>query len=339
MKTKAWLMGLTLVGMSSVWAVAEADVPPAAAEERAPRRGEWVQQMRRATEQAMEEMREALKAAQQRLAEAPRLLAQSVGAIRRERGRQMPVRPIRTLVVSPRVVEAKQMADMEEDLAVMSRLLAKDVEFELREEDQRPMNVVISAFGDQVRAPEAMYLEGFGAFFYLTVDFPLLPEAAAKADKPEAPPMDSDWDRARAELFGGAPEGPRWVAPRIGVGEPPPPPAYKAEKVEDLKRVLLSCLRNAVNIRGMKAEDWVQVSVCSFPRGAGGGEGGMAMSQVSVTTLQDGKAVTRSYGGGGGAGPRQGQLNLQIKRSDLQAYAEGKMTLEELRKKAQISVY
>lgn len=339
MKTSVTLVGLTALLLGGAFAGVATEAQPAAENERVQNREEWRQQVRRATEQAIQEMREALKAAQQRLAEAPRLLAQSVGAIRRERGRQMPVRPIRTLVASPRVAEAKQVAEMEEDLAVMSRLLAKDIEFELRDEDHRPMNFVITTFMDQVRAPEAMYLEGFGAFFYLTVDFPLIPVAAEKAEKPDIPPMDSDWDRTRAELFGGSvPENNRRGHLRMGGGEPTPP-VYNAEKVDDLKRVLLSCLRNAVNIRGMKPEDWVHVSVCSFPRGAGGWDGGVAMGQVSITTMQDGKTVTQTYPGNTGGPRRQGMLNLRIKRSDLQAYAEGKMTLEELRKKAQISVY
>jgi hypothetical protein len=300
-----------------------------------------MQQARRAAEQALQEMRETLKVAQEKIAEAPKLFAQTVGAVRRERSRQIPVRPIRTLVASPRVAEAKQIPEMEEDLAVMSRLLAKDVEFELRNEGERPMNLVITTFGDNTRAPEAMYLEGFGAFFHLTVDFPLLPTPEEKTAKPDGPPMDSDWDRTRAELFGGAAlDAGRRGNWGVAAGrEPAPPPAYDADKVEDLKRVLLSCLRNAVNIRGMKPEDWVHVSVSSYPRGGWAAEGGVAVGQVSVTTMQDGKSVTRTYGGGGGALQRQGLLNLRIKRSDLQAYAEGKMTLEEIRKKAQISLY
>jgi hypothetical protein len=279
-----------------------------------------------------------LDTARQKVAEAPKLWAQTVGAIRRERGRQMPVRPIRTLVASPRLAEANKIPEMEEDLAVMSRLLAKDLEFELRNDENRPMHVVITSFGDQGQAPEALYLEGFGAFFYLTVPFPLLPEAE-KSAKTEVPPMDSDWDRTRAELFGGPlPEPGRRGHLCAGGAEPPPPPPYDAEKVEDLKRVLLSSLRNAVNIRGMKPEDWVHVSVHSFPRATGGPGMGVSVGQMTVTTTQDGKTVTRTYSGGNNP-PRQGLLNLRVKRSDLQTYAEGKITLEDLRKKAQISLY
>lgn len=332
------VLGLAMAGAG--WA--DADPQASHPAEKSPRRDveEWVQTARQAAEQALQEMRQTWKAAQQKLAEAPKLFAQTVGAVRRERSRQIPVRPIRTLVASPRVAEAGQIAEMEEDLAVMSRLLAKDVEMELRNEAEKPMGMVITTFGDTTRAPEAVYLEGFGAFFYLTVDFPLRPAPEEKAGKAEGAPMDSDWDRTRAELFGGpSPEAGRRGNFMVGGREPAPPPAYDADKVENLKRVLLSCLRNAVNIRGMKPEDWVHVSVCSLPRSGGPGEGYVAVGQVNVQAMVDGRMVTRSYSSGGENLPRQGQLNLRVKRSDLQAYAEGKLTLEELRKKSQISLY
>ncbi|WCJ60153.1 hypothetical protein NXS98_03230 [Fontisphaera persica] len=338
MKKTAMLLSLSLLLAANGWSSPDPAAQPQAEKDTAAERERWALHLQRALEQAVQDMRDALDTARQKVAEAPKLLAQTVGAIRRERGRQMPVRPIRTLVASSRLAEASKIQEMEEDLAVMSRLLAKDVEFELRNDENRPMNVVITSFGDQGQAPEALYLEGFGAFFYLTVPFPLLPEAE-KSGKTDLPPMDSDWDRTRAELFGGAvPEPGRRGNVWAGGGEPPPPPPYDAEKVEDLKRVLLSSLRNAVNIRGMKPEDWVHVSVHSFPRATAGPGVGVSVGQMTVTTTQDGKTVTRTYSGGNNP-PRQGLLNLRVKHSDLQTYAEGKMTLEDLRKKAQISLY
>lgn len=341
MKTTATCLALSVALAGSLWAAPDTTPQPITNTPLSHELTEWARQARQAAERAMQEAREAMAAAQEKLAQAPQLLAQSVGAIRRERGRHLPVRPIRTLVVSPRLAEAKQLADMEEDLAVMLRLLAKDIEFEVRPEANRAMGIVITSLADHQRAPEAMYLEGFGAFFYLTVDFPLLPEKEEKSAKADAAPMDSDWDRARAELFGGAvPETTRRSQAWVAGGEPPAPPAYEAEKVEDLKRVLLNTLRHAVNLRGMKPEDWVHVAVSAFPRGSGGiGDGAVSMGQVSVTTMVDGKPVTRQYASGAAGAARQGLLNLRVKRSDLDDYAKGKLTLEDLRKKAQITLY
>jgi hypothetical protein len=219
----------------------------------------------------------------------------------------------------------------------MSRLLNKEVEKEVGNDANRAMGIAISSWGGETKAPEAVYLEGFGALFALNVNFPLVAPAEEKDEKKAAAAADSEWDKARVEVFGGPDQGDPNQPGVLMLGMNAQPPAYDPDKVDALKSTVLSTLRNAVNIRCLKPEDYVNVAVLSYPNRFGGGD--MFTSHMSVTVVQqDGKTVTKTSGTSTDSS-RQSTLNVRVKKADLDTFSQGKLTMDELKKKATITVY
>ena len=101
----------------------------------------------------------------------------------------------------------------------------------------------------------------------------------------------------------------------------------------DLKNQIIGDLGNARNIRNLKSDDFVTVVVL------GGGPQGMAVV----------RRETRSSGGRRGGGGTvdvkgvetgaQSTLTLRAKKSDIDAFAKGKLDAEEFKKKVAVQVY
>src|SRR6266542_3854640 len=90
--------------------------------------------------------------------------------------------PVRTLVIRTSDTDAKAQANLEEDLAVMSRILDKALDQKLNV-DHRQRAMGIDVFFAPGSSPiRSLYLEGYGALFLLSVNFPLLPPP----EKPES---------------------------------------------------------------------------------------------------------------------------------------------------------
>lgn len=291
-----------------------------------------VRDARAAAERAMQEAREAADIMQQHFAQAGVAGARNVRLTSRAANQK-----VRTLVASVKAADPKEIAKIEEDLSVMHRLLNKEVEKAGGGDPMRAMGIAISSWGGDAKGAEAIYLDGFGALFTLNVSFPLVPPAEEKAEKKPAAAADSEWEKARAEVFG-QPEpddplvgGVVIGGPRMAVQE------YDPDKVDELKRTILTALRNAVNIRCLKPEDSVNVAVLSNPNPFGAGN--VFTSHMTVTVVQqDGKTVTKSSGGGPEGG-KTSTLNVRVKKADLDRFSEGKLTLDELKQKAAITVY
>ncbi len=254
------------------------------------------------------------------------------------------------LVISSRETKPPELATIVPDLAVMSRILDKALERDLpRDYRQPPRPGGIDVFygGYEGTEPQPVYLQGYGALFVTSIKFPLVspPTRKHEEDKEEA---DSPWERARREVYG-PPEPPK---PSASAG-----PTYDAEKVEALKRTLLSALKHASNIRGLKPDESVAIAVLGgatavravvgplidFPFGdqfGGGGFGGAG-------------GGFGPGGGGGGFGAGTGLRNIvvstgpaqrtvltvHVTKADVDAYAEGKLDSAGFREKATITAY
>jgi hypothetical protein len=174
---------------------------------------------------------------------------------------------------------------MEEDLAVMTRIIAKALQGELGEEPATmKMGIRMLVTGDG-RSVRAMYLEGLGALFMVKVNFPLLPPPKVEAKRSE-PAANSEWEKAKLEVQGIV--SPNEDSPdSVSAG---PGSDYNEDQVATLKKTLLMSLKNASNIRHLKSDETVAVSVFGgqngglgvagsmrgFERGGGGGFGGGA---------------------------------------------------------------
>jgi hypothetical protein len=232
----------------------------------------------------------------------------------------------KALLVRTSNPEPKAQATLEEDLAVMAHILNKTIE-DLPGAKEHPMNALgVELFFAPGSAPmRSLYLDNYGAVFFLNVGFPLL----APPEKPqeEKPATDSAWEDARQELYGQHPQG-------AMAGEPGED--YSQEKVDKLKETLLETLKNATNIRELKPDEFVTVWVSG---GADGGAGrfrytkrnnNKANATSGANTVVLDQVIPRA---------RRTILTIRVSKSDIDSYAKGKLSAGEFEKRAKITTY
>jgi hypothetical protein len=227
-----------------------------------------------------------------------------------------------------RFAEVNQEGDtsLREDLPVMNRILTKTVEGETgRGPIGHAMGIVLSTIPG-ARRPQSLYLEGYGALFLLNVDFPLMaPETETKETQEK--PKDSTWEEAKRELY-----GQRRVEVRLQPGEPRA--EFDAEKVENLKNELLKVLRNAANIRELKAEEFVSVVLV--------GAGGRSSERIVRSQMPNRYNAPRTRllaSSMSRSATTESTLTIRVKKADATAFAEGTIDLQEFTKRASVSTY
>jgi hypothetical protein len=242
----------------------------------------------------------------------------------------------KTLVIRSGDADPKTQANLEEDLAVMTRILDKSVEEKLggqpSERTAMGINVAFAPVASPIRS---LYLDGYGALFMLNVNFPLLaPPAKIETTKEEAP-AGSAWEEAKREVYGSRADG---------KNAPAPAENYSEEKVSKLKDALLEALKDATNIRNLKPDD--SITVCVF----GGANVGSARGKAVVArtggssgnTVELGAEETRLFNRAvalSGPPSRGSTMTIRAKKSDVDAFAKGKLNADEFRKKAAITTY
>jgi hypothetical protein len=203
----------------------------------------------------------------------------------------------RVLVIPTTDVKPEEFEATRADMHVMLYILEKELQ------KPRVIQGVFFDFGDffdrDGQALQAVYVQDYGAFFFTEVDFPLVFPAEAQEPPVETTKeqVDPIWQRAQQEMFSS--QDPAAGGPFPGRQERGP------ETLEELKKDLTRLLKHACNIRNLKADEWVILTVI----GAGGwiGEGGvMGPSGATVGTRSKsaggGMYGTGGYGGYGGGG-------------------------------------
>jgi hypothetical protein len=233
------------------------------------------------------------------------------------------------------------IATMEDDLAVMTHIIdgALDRMGDDVPDEKMGIKLYYTSGGKSVRA---LYLENFGPLFMVKVNFPVHAPTVTEAKVPDEPD-DSEWNRARRDLFG-FPEDTRWTGSSGGV-------PYEAERVEALKKQLVAALTNASNMKGVRPEEHVTVTVFGSPAATNGeatrerrsSSSGSSSSTSSssrgqparvavvvernkVTQLENARASSHGT-----------VLTLRLKKADIDA--AGKDGAEALVKKAIVNTY
>jgi hypothetical protein len=234
--------------------------------------------------------------------------------------RRGPGSPGQSLVIRSSELDVKDQANLEEDLVVMSHLLEKSVGSAVGPQPKAsPILGVDVAFPPGSSPARAMYLEGYGALFTLSVGFPLLPSARESNEKENAS-ADSTWNEARQEVFGQRMDGRGYVR-----GE-----EYDERKVNTLKDTVLEALKNATHIRGLKSDDSVTVCVSG---------GGAALPVKLITGNNPGASKPKEMYVSERGEPRSTMLTIRVKKSDVDSFAKDKLNLDDFRKKAKIMPY
>jgi hypothetical protein len=263
-----------------------------------------------------------------------------------------------SLVIPKDGSDPKALEECEEDLNVMARIFDKSVNHR-GGKSQNAMGIVVhtSLFGGNA-APRNLYIEGYGAIFFMDVNYPLIAPPVKKTEPESKEDTSSEWEQTRRELYRPEHSDP-WgqgysVAPPPSVGGGPAE-EYDADKVEGLKKDLIGALKNAAHIRKLKSDETVTVVV----NGRNRGPEPKVMAKRSGSSAGTGGG---SFGSGGGSGtvggdPRVGytdrlqalirkvpesrgsKMILRAKKSDLEAAQKEKLTPEEFRKKVTVQVY
>ena len=103
------------------------------------------------------------------------------------------------------------------------------------------------------RNTKAMYIEGYGAFFYMNVPFELIgpPQEAGKAGEVPREAADEAWRQAEQQLY-----GPTDASKDADSGR-----KYDPQVVEKFKSKLIETLKQAANIRCLKPDELAVVAV------------------------------------------------------------------------------
>lgn len=235
---------------------------------------------------------------------------------------------------TPRDAKAREM--LEEDLAIMSRILTKVTEESSgggEGSGWRAMGIpILRGLGGG--GPKSIYIEGHGVVFLLDIAIPLKPvEQTSKEPKAATPERDA-WEAARKELFGGesrerrlgamepkVPRGASW----FGIGEEP---QYDAEKVEKLRAGLLDALKHAANIRGLSPSDTITLAL----------RGPVANVQEKVVEQDGGKTVVQDVLITGGA-PQKISMVLSVNVGLATSFSKGSASMEDLKAAARITIH
>ncbi len=166
----------------------------------------------------------------------------------------------KVLVIPTTEVKTEDLVAITQDLQVMSHI------FDERFKEPRLTRGLFADYGDffgrDSRATEAIYLQGYGVLFLMEVNFAFSPPPKAQEKQAEeTEDVDPIWQRARQKIF--SPKG-------FGGSEFFPEERDNAEKIEVLKTELIKTLKHAANIRNLKADEWVILTVIGQGRQSGG---------------------------------------------------------------------
>lgn len=207
-------------------------------------------------------------------------------------------RPGRKILILPFVeIDLKDIAETREDISIMAEILDE------RFREPQLIGGVLRDFGDffgrDNQHTEAIYIQGYGLIFMMEVNYRFLLLSQSQAESKPQTNHDSDktWEQARQRVLS---TGTRNTAAQNSEAE------YEKQMVNILTTELLRTLKYAVNIRNMKPDEWVILSV----RGAG----------------------SRSKGALGW----EGSMTMRVKKSEVNSLASGELDFEQFREKVQI---
>ena len=222
------------------------------------------------------------------------------------------------LVIPTPELTAESLAELTEDLTVMCRIFGKAVApNRAGVGGYQPFRYVVDT-----QCVQGLYLDGYGALFFLDVDYPLLPEEQKEPvqSKPQEP-GDPVWSQTIDEMTGRQSDEGR--GGRAG-------PTYDAQRVENLKKTLVKTLAHAANIRTRRPQDIITLVVGSFDDTQTPYRTGTA-SPYGRT----GVARSSSRTAAPTAPPAAALLVMRVAKSDVDAFSKGQLTLPEFTEKVQ----
>ncbi len=253
----------------------------------------------------------------------------------------------RVLVIPAAQSTAEELLTITEDMSVMLYIF---------DEKLGQVHMVPALLGDitfltrDARGTRGIYLDGYGALFVMKVDFLLLPPAETPEEEKPEEGVDPVWQQARRKMY--EPErreGERYYRRRRRVGRTRIEEKYDAEKVEELKRKLIRTLKHAANIRNLKPDEQVILSV------TGRGESSRVTTKVKVQMIpESGQVLVVSKSGDrqetklypseevytASLGPSSPTvMTIRVRKADVDAFSKGELDFDKFRQKVRIFTY
>jgi len=247
------------------------------------------------------------------------------------------------LVIPIDEIKTEDIATITEDVGIMCRVLDKKLEQEARITTRR----TLFPFGGDTET-EGIYLEGYGALFVLNVNFPLIPPPETKKEEQPKEEGDTFWEETKNELHSskegeGFGSGYAGDAVIYSYGVDRSGENYDPEKVEQLKTTLIKSLKHTANIHSLKPDESVILSV----RGCAPA----VVVRETVVEEINGRGPDRTSVSTSRRVPHQkvlsvkkdsaapAVLTLRAKKSDIDAFSKGEISVDQFRQKVRIHTY
>jgi hypothetical protein len=231
------------------------------------------------------------------------------------------------LVIPAAEMKVEDLATITEDMTVMSRIFDTKLSQAYLTTGRGIGSIGFDSllFGRSSGAIEAIYLEGYGALFLMKVNILLSsPPEAQEEKKTEEEDTDPLWTQMRQEMY--APQDTR----RRRTDRPEE--KYDAEKVADLKETLIKTLKHAANIRTLKPDESVILTVI--------GKGSQSVTTVTrVYSRGDSRYITTTPGGARTGFSSPAVLTIRAKKADIDAFANGTLSFDQFSQKTQLFSY
>lgn len=233
----------------------------------------------------------------------------------------------RPLIISSSSIDEEEIGNLEEDMNIMSRILEKATDDD-DDNDRKAMGIHLWAIGQGNKGARNLYLDGHGAIFFLNVNIPLAPTSAKPEPEEKKESASTSWEKARKELYGRGEGEPEVFERKIREAEP-----YNAEKVTNLKNALIDTLKNATHIRGLKENETVTLVIQ-------GVSGGSRVRTITGKGRRDMHVESYAFSAAPGWSPAsKSVMTLRAKKSDIDAFAKGRLDEDEFRKKVTVAAY
>jgi hypothetical protein len=228
------------------------------------------------------------------------------------------------LVIPTGEISTEDILTINEDINIMSRIIDDNLQ---QSGIKIVSSAVTSAYGSAWgsffvgRQPtQSMYLHGYGALFSISVDFPLSAPADSNEQKEQSVDKDVDtiWIQTRQQIYESQTQT---TQVRVNVKEV----KYDAQKVENLKTTLIQSLKHAANIRVLKPDEYVILSITG--------------SKTNSTAI-----IRQSYGTPTAITTRSNMtvstaMVIRAKKSDIDAFAKGGLNEEKFSQLVQVISY
>ncbi len=250
------------------------------------------------------------------------------------------------LVIPATEIKTENLAAITEDMNVMSRIFDNKLsQARLTTGGSWSIGFDSRLFGRGSGAIEAIYLEGYGALFLMKVNILLSPPPEAQEEKKtEEEDTDPLWTQMRQEMY-----APEEVNRRRRTARPEE--KYDSEKVKELKETLIKTLKHAANIRNLKPDESVILTVIgkagqSGTRTTTRSYGRSSMSSIisrGRSSMVRGAPGSMVRGAPGvptvAASFSPAVLTIRAKKSDIDDFANGTLSFDQFRQRIQLLSY